>query len=58
MLSYAPFEIEEEQQPVAPVSPPPNKQGVRPRHRGRSETECAHLLIFFIFGIAIISVTN
>lgn len=59
MLAYAPFEPEEQPQPQPPP-PMPNRQGIRPRHRGfipvKGETECTYLILFFIFGLTILSV--
>jgi hypothetical protein len=64
MLAYAPFEPEgvEEPPPQAPALVAPTRQGVQPRFRNRravmtpEETECTYLVMFFIFGMIVLSI--
>lgn len=66
MLAYAPFEPIEEPGPPAPIQEKvvtrPHRQGVNPRHRGfmamKGQTECNYLIIFFIFGMAVLTMTK
>jgi hypothetical protein len=60
MLAYAPFETIGEYEAPTPVAP--TRQGVQPRFRNRraimtpEETECTYLVMFFIFGMVVLSI--
>lgn len=52
MLSYAPFEMEEEEDVI--IRPRITKKPTIINNR-TSESECTYLIIFFIFGMIILS---
>ena len=60
MLAYAPFEPLGDDPPAE--APVPTRQGVQPRFRNRravmtpEETECTYLVMFFIFGMMVLSI--
>lgn len=60
MLAYAPFEPLEDDPPA--VVSVPTRQGIQPRFRNRravmtpEETECTYLVMFFLFGMVVLSI--